>query len=270
MAVAFCVVITAGCIGSTDGKEGQQPLEGSFVLRSSILNEERICLVDLPASYAKDPGRRYPLLILLDGRAHYETTIVALDSLRGGIGNTFPEMIVVAIENVDRERDFTVTKIKTKRKNTMGGGKRFLDFIETELIPYVDDRYRTKAERIFVGHSLAGLLGVNAYMDEKRIFDAYICLDPSIWWEQQMIEEKVAAIEKEAFRNKLYIATANQGEAKQGKNKSRHELLYHLMKEKSAYPDHLSIQYFEDEDHRSVPRVAIYDGLNLLYGDRRE
>lgn len=48
-----------------------------------------------------------------------------------------PEMIIVAVENIDRETDFTVTKIKTKRVNTMGRGKNFLKFIEKELTPFV-------------------------------------------------------------------------------------------------------------------------------------
>ena len=66
------------------------------------------------------------------------------------------EIIIIAIENIDRERDFTVTKIKTKRPNTMGGGRNFLDFIEKELIPYIDNNYKAEPFRTLVGHSLGG------------------------------------------------------------------------------------------------------------------
>ena len=59
---------------------------------------------------------------------------------------------VVAIENVDRERDFTVTKIKTKRPNRMGGGRNFIQFIEKELLPYLDKNYKTNKDRTFIGH----------------------------------------------------------------------------------------------------------------------
>ncbi|MBL7473248.1 alpha/beta hydrolase [Robertkochia sediminum] len=269
IAAILLVLIAVSCQGPVDKKEGKEALEGTFRLRSAVLNEERTCLFKLPGSYREDPHKRYPVLILLDGGVHYTTTLKALDSLNATAKGTGPEMIVIAIENVDRERDFTVTKIKTKRENTMGGGKRFLDFIEKELIPIVDEQYRTKPQRIFVGHSLGGLLGVNAFMDEKRIFEGYICMDPSIWWDEEVLEVKVAAIHPEAFRKKLYIATANQGEAKKGKNKDRHEMLYRSMQEQSAFPSNIKWQYFQEEDHRSIPRVAIYEGLKFLYPEQQ-
>src|SRR5690606_39393109 len=70
--------------------------------------------------------------------------------------------------NVNRERDFTLTKLKTKRPNRMGGGRNFLNFIEKELIPFIDKNYRTEPNRILVGHSLGGLLTLNSYMDRSE------------------------------------------------------------------------------------------------------
>jgi len=96
-------------------------------------------------------------------------------------GNNFmPEIIVVAIENIDSERDCTVTKIKTKRPNSMSDGKRFMNFIKKELIPYIDKNYRTKHNRILVEYSLGSLLTLNSYMAKNSIFDAYLSINPSI------------------------------------------------------------------------------------------
>ena len=130
-----------------------------------------------------------------------------------------PETIVVAIENVDRERDFTVTKLKTKRVNTMGGGKNFLNFIEKELISYIDKNYRTEPYRTLVGHSLGGLLTLNSYMDKSSIFDAYLSIDRSICWDEETMTNKVDSINPISYKRKNYIATANQVKRRYKKNK---------------------------------------------------
>lgn len=255
-----------GCEQNREAAGQLEKLETVIRLHSNFLDENRSCLVQLPESYfEKGKQNTYPILILLDGSTHFQLTSATIDSLSTGSGSVIPEMIVIAIENVDRERDFTVTKIKTKRPNTMGGGRRFLDFIERELIPYVDKHYRTQPYRVLAGHSLGGLLAVNAYMDANRIFDGYIAMDPSIWWDEVMMQEKVAAVAPEAFLRKLYIASANQGKAKYTRNALRHERLYALMKERSPLSGKLGWEYFEDENHRSVPGGAMKSGLKFLF-----
>jgi predicted alpha/beta superfamily hydrolase len=235
---------------------------------SGILKEDRICLISLPDSYndSSKIKNKYPIMILLDGSTHFKTAsgIVHFMSSNRNRNYFMPETIIVAIENVDRERDFTVTKIKTKRPNTMGGGRNFLDFIEKELVPYIDNNYRTETTRTLVGHSLGGLLTLNSYMDKNSIFDSYISIDPSIWWDEETMKNKADAIAPISLNKKLYIATANQGEANYEKNKKRHDLLFAIMKEKSNGLLKMKIEYFEKENHRSVPLIALYEGLKYI------
>ena len=81
-----------------------------------------------------------------------------------------------------------------------------------------------------------------------------------------MMAEKVAAISPLALKKKLYIATANQGEASYERNKKRHDSLYALIN-KRAEPVNTKVDYFENESHRSVPLIALYEGLKYLYDD---
>ena len=245
-------------------------LGNTFSIYSSILDENRTCLISVPDSYHNSAEqKKYPVMILLDGSTHFKTAagIVHFMSSDRNRNHLMPETIIVAIENVDRERDFTVTKIQTTRPNTMGGGRNFLSFIETELIPYLDEHYRTEPYRLLAGHSLGGLLTVNAYMDEHSIFNAFLAIDPSIWWDDQMMLEKVNAIQPPSFQKKLYIATANQGEANVERNKNRHDALFALINERADEPEHIHHDYFENENHRSVPLVALYHGLKYLNED---
>lgn len=256
-------------VQTTFGQNKTDIVIGSkFVVKSNILDEERTCLISLPDSYndSAQVAKKYPIIILLDGYTHFKTAsgIVHFMSSNRNRNNLMPESIIVAIENVDRERDFTVTKIKTKRPNTMGGGRNFLNFIENELIPYIDENYRTEPYRTLVGHSLGGLLTLNSYLDKNSIFNAYISIDPSIWWNEEMMKNKVDSISSISLNKKLYIATANQGEANYERNKQRHDNLYALITEKSKEPLNVEIQYFEKENHRSVPLIALYDGLMYI------
>jgi predicted alpha/beta superfamily hydrolase len=232
---------------------------------STVLSEERIFYVSLPASYQSPNNsyKKYPLFIVLDGNVHFEPASGVIHFM-GGAGQV-PEMIVVGIRNVNRERDYTPDEIKTVRKNDMGGGDNFLAFLEQELIPALDDNYRTQAFRILAGHSLGGLLATHAYMKEKTLFNAFISIDPSFGsWDEETMDKKVAAVSPLAFNRSIYWASANSGGGK-ARNEDRHQRLFHALKEKSADPFQAEIEYFEDENHRSVPLIAWYRGLLSIF-----
>ncbi len=265
LTLAILCILVFGAQNTIGQNKTDIILGSPFTIKSNILNEERTCLISIPDSYqdATQVTKNYPIIILLDGYTHFKTAsgIVHFMSSNRNRNYLMPESIIVAIENVDRERDFTFTKIKTKRPNTMGGGSNFLNFIEKELIPYVDENYRTEPSRTLVGHSLGGLFTLNAYMDRTSVFNAYITIDPSIWWSEEMMKNKVDSISSISWNKKLYIATANQGEANYERNKKRHDYLYELITKKSEEPLHVEIKYFDQENHRSVPLIAIYEGF---------
>jgi len=268
--ITFSLILILGFSSVYSQNDESISIGNTFKIYSTILNEERTYHISLPDSYKDNSQfKKYPVLILLDGYTHFKTTagIVHFMSSYNNRNYLIPEMIIVAIENVDRERDLTVTKIKTNRVNTMGGGSNFLNFIDKELIPFIDQSYSTEAERILVGHSLGGLLAVNSYMDKDSLFDYYLSIDPSIWWGEKMMLEKVNSTPQSSFKKKLYIATANQGDSNQGRNKKRHDALFSLIKKRAHSSTNIKLEYFEFETHRSVPLIAIYNGLKYLYTD---
>ena len=92
-----------------------------------------------------------------------------------------------------------------------GGGENFMAFMEKELIPYIDSHYQTAGYRIFSGHSFGGLAVINAFFNHAKLFNAYIALDPSLWWEkQQWIKKQEAEMSKHDFSNRsLFVGIAN-------------------------------------------------------------
>ena len=118
---------------------------------------------------AEDSQKKFPVLYVLDGRAHFYSTVGMLHQLSVSNGNTIlPEMIVVAIPNVDRIRDLTPSQVSFLPNS--GGAENFSDFLEKELFPYIDEKYPTTPYRTLIGHSWGGLFVLNTLIHHPEFF----------------------------------------------------------------------------------------------------
>lgn len=153
---------------------------------SKLLNEDRPLIISFPNGYNQS-NASYPVLYLTDGLQNFWHTIGTIEVLTR-TGNIVP-MIVVGIESTNRLRDFTLTK--STNFPDSGGGLVFLDFIENELIPYIDSTYRTNSYRILEGHSLGGLFVASSFMSKPSLFNSGIILSPSFWWDNEELTNQV-------------------------------------------------------------------------------
>ncbi|MBU3005652.1 alpha/beta hydrolase [Paraglaciecola arctica] len=194
--------------GVKAGIRGSATVDG---LQSKILNEQRDLLIHLPNNYHKYSSRRYPVLYLLDGQRNLRHTAGTLDLLNQD--NKAQEMIIVAIKNTHRTRDFTPTYDESYNQwGISGGADRFLDFIEKELIPYMAKNYRTNNFKILSGHSLGGLLAVYALQSRPQLFQAHFAFSPSLWWHDQVIFEQAEDFfaKTTELHNYLYANMGNE------------------------------------------------------------
>jgi predicted alpha/beta superfamily hydrolase len=168
---------------------------------SAILKEERTLLIYNPAENNKSSIQRYPVLYLLDGEEHFYATVGMIKQMNGVWG----DMIVVGITNTDRNRDLTPTI------NNISGGDNFINFVKNELIRHIDSIYPTAPYRIFSGHSLGGLTVINTLLNSTTLFNAYIAIDPSLWWEnKKLVQQAQLDFHKKKYANtSLFIARAN-------------------------------------------------------------
>ena len=152
---------------------------------SSILKENRKIWIYNPGQTAINPvaDKRYPVVYVLDGDAHFLSTVGMIQQLSQANGNAIlPEMIVVGIENTNRLRDLTPSLVTSDNNAKVNP---FVNFLETELIPYVDKNYNTAPYRILVGHSLGGLTAIDILTNSPKLFNAYIAIDPSMWYDNE-------------------------------------------------------------------------------------
>lgn len=178
---------------ATDAEVSPLTIGESFALRSEVLSETRRINVYLPAGYAGATRDRFPVLYMPDGGLQEDFLHVA-GLIQVLVGNgTMRPFILVGIENTERRRDLTgPTEREEDRKIAprVGGSEPFRRFIRDELMPRVRARYRTTDETGIVGESLAGLFVVETFLKEPSLFDRYIALDPSLWWNgDQLVKE---------------------------------------------------------------------------------
>ena len=188
---------------------------------STVLKEQRKIWVYVPNmnSGLQNSKQRFPVLYLLDGDAHFNSVVGMIQQLSQVNGNTiFPEMIVVAIPNTDRTRDLTPTHVESDPpmmdssfSKTTGGGENFAAFLEKELIPHVDSTYLTQPFRTLVGHSFGGLAVMHILTNHTKLFNAYIAIDPSMWYDKEKFlkatEQKLSGQKYDG--TSLYVGIAN-------------------------------------------------------------
>jgi predicted alpha/beta superfamily hydrolase len=262
------------CIGlqsflAIQAQDSAIELGQKYTIKSEILGEERSYWVNLPASYdgLYNTYKSYPVLFLLDGHVHF-ASVAGMCQFMGRPSNgsrKIPEMIVVAVMNVNRQRDFTPDKIVTARANDTGGGADFLAFLEKELIPSIDSDFRTEPFRVLFGHSLGGLITSYAYLQPESAFNAFIAVDPSFGtWDSKVIDEKLSEINESVFKRPIYIATANW-DKRNIRNRDRHILFYESLNSKCQGVYKGKIEYFEHESHSTVSLPAFYNAMSYLF-----
>ena len=286
------VIILNAC-QKTDPQQQQQDnglitIGGIDSVRSEVLGESRTIWVHVPES-AKDKTLtpvKYPVVYLLDGPEHFQSVVGMIKHLSGSNGNAFiPEMVVVAISNTDRARDLTPTHVDVdfftgkKIRYGSGGNDKFLTFIETELIPYVDKKYPTTSYRTFVGHSFGGLSVINALITKPELFSNYVAIDPSLWWDNLAFADRADSILSAGkFDGKsLFVGIANTmpegmmvGQLENDTLKTtahmRSIMKFASSREsKSSGGLRFKSKYYEDDDHSSVPLITTYDAFRFAF-----
>lgn len=266
----FVLIFLFFGIEKINSQNTEQEVNGTkHSVQSKILNEERIYEISLPDSYYDEKAslKKYPVLVLLDGNRFFKSISGMVNYMSSDTYRSWkiPEMIVVAIHNVDRRRDYTPDKIITVRKNNSGGGENFLNFLEKELLPEIDSKYRTTSERILFGHSLGGLLATHAYMKENSSFKSFLAIDPSFGtWDTETMDKKLNAMTENSFTRYIYIASANWGK-RNINNRDRHVRFYESLNAKYKGKLPAKLEYFENENHSSVPLIAFYNGICAIY-----
>ncbi|SMD45510.1 hypothetical protein SAMN00777080_4164 [Aquiflexum balticum DSM 16537] len=217
------IVLTIGLIiffqqfVKAQGNQNQHFLQKAGVLDSlysEVLNEPRKIYIQLPAGYTPEKNQKYPVVFILDGEMFLPTVNEVQNYYSGGFT---PEMVMVGISNdKNRVRDLTTSTITTKygmpfhEKN--GEADNFRKFIETELIPFIENKYPVTDYRTLIGHSYGGLFTISTLINQPDLFANYLAIDPSLDWDdQKLLNEAHKTIATRNYENKaLFLSLSGQ------------------------------------------------------------
>lgn len=173
-----------GCNSNAQQQQDPIPVHDSLKIDSKVLGEVRTINIWTPPQYAQQTDS-LPVIYMPDGGInedfpHIANTIAALVESK-----QIPPVILVGIENIQRRKDLSgPTEVEEDKKvaPVIGGAEKFRSFIKEELFPEINKRYRTTDKKGIIGESLAGLFIVETFLTNPDMFDYYIAMDPSMWW----------------------------------------------------------------------------------------
>lgn len=278
---AFFIILFFSALSFAQTKTKQVENSKPFVLgtieelQSVELGEKRALNIYLPEGYKQNDTIKYPVIYLLDGGADEDFIhVVGLVQFNNFEWiNRVPRSIVVGIVNTNRKRDFcypTIIEEDKKKFQVMGRSEKFIAFIEKELQPFIDKKYKTTASRTIIGQSLGGLLATEVLFKKPTLFNKYIIVSPSLWWDNASLLKLSSDILNENFlqRTDIYVGVGKEG---LGPGATPHVMevdanfLVEKIKGTKSKNVNVFFDYLPQEDHATISHQAIFNAFRILY-----
>ena len=189
------------------------PNHDNFSIKSVFVNETRVINVWTPPNY-KNGKDSLPVLYMPDGGVKEDFPHIANTIAKLVENKSISPIILVGIENTERRRDLTGHSNEKKDAEycpLTNGAKNFRAFIAEELILEIRKRYRITNKKGIIGESLAGLFVMETFFLEPNIFDFYIAMDPSLWWNNHFLVKMSSQYLKEFPTKEIKLWFAGSG-----------------------------------------------------------
>lgn len=242
-------------------------------LISSEVNSTFKLIIDLPHSY-NETEDIYPVMILTDA---YSATGIAqstFDCLTLSKTKTSPDVIVVGIDypytdmtQLQRYRFRDMMPTHVEGYEPSGDADKFINFIEKELFPYIQNNYRVDTtDRAFYGHSAAGNLGSHILLEKPYLFNRYVIGSPGYWWDDNEIIKRIQGMDKVGGKSEIKIYSYMGGN-ESDRSLNNWNTFNNLLKEKISSQIHFRDQIYKDEGHYSVYPAAFSTAIKFIYSN---
>ncbi|MFC2119761.1 alpha/beta hydrolase [Bacteroidota bacterium] len=267
-----CSIVFAQNVTDAAGKENIYNTQVK-IFQSKIIEDDFYLFISLPDDYDTS-DKKYPVLYLLDGDVAFGMAASIARYLQ--FGNTIPELIVVGIgygalkKNVGnmRSRDYTISS-KIGRPET-GGAPKFREFLKEELIPYIENTYRTEQNnRTINGYSLGGLFAIYTLFTEPGLFNHYIIGSPHLSWD----DYRIFTVQEEAFEKMddieatIFISVGSEEDDEKYFNPI--DEMVTLIDEKGYESLKMETKVFDGGTHLICPPEALAYGLVSVFSEEK-
>ncbi len=190
------------------GSENNSSIEigKTFNLHSEILADNKEIYVSLPPKY-HEHKQQYPVIYVLEAEYLFASTATIIQFIANR--SKMPASIVIGV----------ATGGHAKRKEMafeLHGGKpeKYLKFLEKELIPKVEKKFRTNNNRTIIGLSPSNGVVFESLFSGAHLFNNYIALTTHWEWSPRkgisMVEQLIKTItQPDMPAVNLYMGTAD-------------------------------------------------------------
>lgn len=245
-------------------------------LTSKINDVDYKLYIAYPECYKDSKDKEYPVLYLLD--ADYSFAIAKNIAEHLSQRNHLKEIIIVGIAyngpnkyRINRTRDYTPVNAKENvgfseiQYNYSGGGPNFLSFMESELIPFIDSEYRTADFRVLTGHSYGGLFSSWTLMTKPKLFDGYVIVSPSLWYNNKMMFKIEDNLDQIHSTTKVYLTVGDREVNSRWDMPEDLKRFAKELKNRGIQKLEIKFEIGENETHNSIFPSAMSNGLRFVF-----
>ena len=243
-------------------------------IKSGVYGNEQVLTVRLPRGYADNPGKRYPLVFSVDGGPDQDFELLAGIAAEAEFSTSFEPFILVGVKTEDRYRQLTPTMrrlpIKRLKENfgeriVPGGAEKFREYLAADVIPWATKRYRAD-RKVLTAASLGGLFVLDTFLERPELFDDYIALTPSRWWDEgRIVDEAASKLARHSASNRrLYLTMGDEGVG----NRTGTWLSRLVRTLEKHAPEGLKWAFVDrsgSEEHRTMALISWLDAMRTLY-----
>lgn len=257
MRCIFLIILTISG-SSLFGQEQRGHIKGinigkAFTLYSGAMEREVDIQLYLPPAYSTTPGRNFPVMYVPDGQEYFLHPIGYQAMLR--FRDKSPDFIVIGIRSHRQER----------RILYHDQAEKFLNFLERELVPFIDGKYRTlkEKERIYFGWEMAGGLGFEIFAKSPGLFKAFFIASPT-HLTQKRLTDIDAVLAKPLISNVYFHLVESEEDAGFDKNLQKLDSVFRSANNSAVRHSYILLA---DEDHYTTPDKTIHSGLYQYFAD---
>jgi len=241
--------LSANCFSQLEGSP--ITIGSNHTIKSSILNQDRTIQIYLPEDYSTS-NEKCPVIYVFDSQKYFLNAVAYQQNLR--FNQETPGFIVVGIKTINSER----AKLYNTESST------FSNFLEKELLPFIDNTYRTlPSERVFFGWERAAAFGVEVFASKPGLFKGYFIASPTFLTDKRVSDIGKLLDEKSSLDNYLYFTLGSVESWSLDNTNGLAQLLKNKAKEKLRWKYDL----FEDENHYTTTIVTMNKGLKFFFQD---
>lgn len=237
----------------------------SYSLPSVVMVQPREINVWLPPGHGEE-GRRYPVLYVLDGGQTQDFHHISGLAQLGTVNGSTRDVIVVGVASMDRRNELALRSSNPDliaQYPTQGDSARFRRFLAEEVIPFVEATFATDGTSALMGESLAGLFVVETALKTPSLFDAYVAISPSLWWDDGELAGQAASllVAHPPGPRTLMLSIADEG----GEMQAAMEVLVAALRSSASADLTWTYDPRADESHATIYHGAALDAVRALF-----